>query len=78
MRWAEGYLLPLRDGRAHPDLIRVRRLIRFMEPYREWPISDLGPDELKAVQGNMVAHRYFSLLPDDMCVFCAAFLVYAA
>ena len=55
IRWAEGYLLPLRDGRTHPDLIRVRRLIKFMEPYREWSISDFGPDELKAVQDSMVA-----------------------
>jgi len=59
VEWAEGYLTPMRDGRSSPDLIRVKRLARFMEPYRGWPVGDFGPDELKAVQDSMVSHRYF-------------------
>jgi len=57
--WAEGYLAPMRDGRAHPDLIRVERLRRFIHPYRRWPVGGFGPDELRAVQDAMVSHRYF-------------------
>jgi integrase len=57
--WAERYLTPMRDGSAHPDLIRVERLKRFVDPYRLWPVADFGPDELRAVQDAMVAYRYF-------------------
>ncbi len=59
VEWAEGYLVPMRDGRPNPDLIRVKRLKRFIEPYRKWPVTDFGPDELKAVQSRMVSYRYF-------------------
>jgi integrase len=57
--WAKSYLTPMRDGRAHPDLMRVDRLKRFLDPYLRWPVGDFGPDELRAVQDAMVAHRYF-------------------
>ena len=56
---AEGYLAPMRDGRPDPDLIRVKGPARSIEPYGKWPVTDFGPDELKAVQSGMVSYRYF-------------------
>jgi len=46
------------DGRPHPDLERVKRLGMFLAPYREWPVSGFGADELYAVQAAMVEYRY--------------------
>jgi len=45
-------------GRPHPDLERLKRLGKFLEPYRQWPVSGFGADELYAVQKAMVKYRY--------------------
>lgn len=58
MEWARGFLLPLRDGSKHPDLVKVERLGKFLTSYRQWSIADFGPDELKAIQDAMVEFRY--------------------
>ena len=65
VEWAGQFLAPMRDGRAHPEFVRAKRLGKFLEPYREWPISDFGPDELKAIRDRMVAYRYFRTGHDD-------------
>jgi len=57
-KWAGQYLMPLRDGRPHPDLSRVERLRRFLKPYLDWKVADFGSDELKTVQEAMVDYRY--------------------
>lgn len=57
--WAKQYLPPLRDDRPNPDLVKVERLAKFLEPYRSWPIADFGPEELLAIQKAMVEYRYF-------------------
>jgi hypothetical protein len=44
VEWAEGCLAPMRHGRPNPDVIRVKRPARSMEPYRKWPVNDFGPD----------------------------------
>ena len=46
------------EGRPHPDLERVNRLGVFLAPYRQWPVSSFGADELYAVQKAMVEYRY--------------------
>jgi len=48
----------MRDGRPSPDVQRAKRGCRFLAPYAEWSIVDLGPAELMAVQKAMVAYRY--------------------
>ncbi|MFW6061462.1 MAG: tyrosine-type recombinase/integrase [Planctomycetota bacterium] len=58
LQWLSEQLPPLRDGQEPPDLPRLRRLGTFLEWYWEWPVSDFGPDELRAVQQAMVDHRY--------------------
>ena len=58
LEWIRQYLLPRRNGSAHPDLERVQRLDRFLQPYRDWPVGEFGPDELRAVQQAMVEYRY--------------------
>jgi integrase len=57
-RWAGQSMLPLRDGRSSPELLQIGRCKKFLEPYREWTTSDFGPDELRAIQEEMVAYRY--------------------
>jgi len=53
------YLLPLRDGRANPELARVRQVRKFLEPFEDWPVADFEPEDLKAIQTAMVEYRYF-------------------
>jgi len=57
-RWAEQNTLPLRDGRSSPELLQIGRCKKFLEPYRKWTTIDFGPDELRAIQEEMVAYRY--------------------
>lgn len=42
----------------HPDLRFVRRVRRFLELYRDWPIHTFGPDELQDVQQALINHEY--------------------
>ena len=58
--WIAQYLQPRRDGSPHPELDRLKRLGRFLEPYRTWPVDEFGPDELRAVQSAMVEYRYLA------------------
>jgi hypothetical protein len=37
--WAAQLLLQLRDGRKNPDLIKVERLAKFLDPFRSWEIG---------------------------------------
>ena len=59
VEWAGNYLLPLRDGRDCPELLQVRRLEKFLQPYSDWRVADFGPDELRIAQQAMVDYRYF-------------------
>ena len=65
VEWMDGQLAPMRDGGESPDLRRARRIGRFIPPYRDWPVSDFGPEELIAVQQSLVEHRYFRTGHDD-------------
>ncbi len=51
---------PIRSNKDHPDLEFTRRVRRFLEPYRLWPVSDFGPDELLDVQKALVEYEYVS------------------
>ena len=57
--WAAQSLPPLRDGRKNPDLIKVERLGKFLDPFRSWAIADFGPDELRGIQESLVKYRYY-------------------
>jgi hypothetical protein len=61
----EQHLPELRDGRTNPTLARLNQLKPFFDPYADWPVSEFGPDELKAVQDAMVEYRYFHEKHDD-------------
>ena len=65
LEWMGTQLAPMRDGRESPDLARAQRLGKFLVPYRDWPVSDFGPDELTAVQQSLVDHRYVRTNHDD-------------
>ena len=65
VEWMEGQLAPMRDGRESPDLSRARRIGTFILFYRDWPVSEFGPEELIAVQQSLVEHRYFRTSHDD-------------
>ena len=56
--WAEGVLRQTREGQENPDLAKVRRARRFLEPYESWPIADFGPDELRKVQKALIRFKY--------------------
>ncbi len=43
---------------ASPDLIKIERLGKFLEPYRSWSPEDFGLDELRAIQQAIVDYRY--------------------
>ncbi len=58
VQWMGAQLAPMRAGRESPDLARARRLGKFLVPYRDWPVSGFGPEELTAVQQAMVDYRY--------------------
>ena len=65
VEWMEGQVTPMRDGRESPDIGRARRIGTFILPYRDWPVSNFGPDELTAVQQALVDYRYFRTNHDD-------------
>ena len=47
----------MRDGRESPDIGRAIKIGTFLLSYRNWPVSDFGPDELTAVQQALVDYR---------------------
>jgi integrase len=61
----EQHLSELRDGRTNPTLTRLNQLKPFFDPYTNWPVSEFGSDELKAVQDSLVEYRYFYAKHDD-------------
>ena len=65
VEWIEGYSTPMRDRGSSPELLMAQRLGKFLAPYRDWPVSDFGPDELTAVRLGLVDHRYFRTNHDD-------------
>ena len=56
---SEQQMTPARDGRPNATLNRIRQMKKFLEPYRQWSVSDFGPEELQAVQSAMVEYRYY-------------------
>ena len=46
------------SNEVHPNFSFIDRIEKFLQPYKEWPIRDFGPDELFAVQQAMQKHRY--------------------
>ena len=58
LQWASNTLRKTRDGLDSPDLPKVRRAIKFLDPYLDWPIDDFGPDELRAVQKTLLDSEY--------------------
>lgn len=56
--WAKQFLTPLRDGKPNPEMVKIERLGKFLAKYRQWPLSDFGPDEMLAIQNSMVEYRY--------------------
>ena len=44
----------LRDGQVNPEIPRIDRLGRFLEPYRQGSVAEFGPDELWDVRRAMV------------------------
>ena len=58
MAWAKKRKLPVRHGKKHPDLRFIDRVHRFLEPYKQWPLTSFGPDELEAVQEALCQHEY--------------------
>ena len=58
IEWFEQHAPKRPDGRENPDVERLKRLKRFLEPYLRWPASSFGPEELYAVQKALVEYRY--------------------
>ena len=58
LQWATNTLRKTRDGLENPDLSKIRRSIKFLKPYSDWPIDDFGPDELIAVQKTLLDSEY--------------------
>ena len=48
----------VRNGLEHPDLRLIRRAYYFIQPYSEWPVDSLGPDELNEIKKKMLKHKY--------------------
>ena len=58
LQWAKNTLRKTRDGLDNPDLPKIRRAIKFLETYSDWPIDDFGPDELRAIQKALLDSEY--------------------
>jgi integrase len=56
--YAKKTLRPVRSNKEHPDVRFIIRAKQFLKPYYDWRISDFGPDELQAVQDEMLSHEY--------------------
>ena len=48
----------IREGKEHPDLRFIRRVQVFLNPYKDWPAGDFGPDDLQDARDAMLAHEY--------------------
>ena len=48
----------VRNGLEHPDLRLIRRAHNFIQPYSEWPVDALGPDELNDIKNKLLKHKY--------------------
>ena len=57
-QWASNTMRKTRDGLECPDLAKIRRSTKFLNPYLDWPIADFGPDELRKVQKTLLATEY--------------------
>jgi len=60
LQWASNTMRQTRDGLESPDMAKVRRAIKFLNPYSDWPIADFGPDELRKVQKALLDTEYKS------------------
>jgi len=49
---------PTLHGRDHPDIIFFNRIHRFLEPYYEWSVNSLGPDEIMEVRKALIDYKY--------------------
>ena len=58
LEWAKDVLRRTRENQENPDLAKVRRARKFLEPYESWPLADFGPDELRKVQRALVGFKY--------------------
>ena len=46
LQLANDNMRPDRNGNESPDVRKIKRARRFLEPYHNWPVQDFGPDEL--------------------------------
>ena len=46
------------SNEEHPDFVFIGRIEQFLQPYKDWPIGDFGPDELFSVQQALQDYRY--------------------
>lgn len=58
LKYAEKNVRPLRSNKEHPDLRFVNRAKDFLEPYHSWPVTNFGPEELRAVRDALVKYEY--------------------
>ena len=43
------------SNKEYPDFAFIRRVEQFLKPYRDWPVKELGPDELFDVQQALLS-----------------------
>ncbi len=43
---------------GHSDLAFIKRARQFLKPYKDWPVSEFGPDELHDIQVALVGYSY--------------------
>lgn len=43
---------------GHSDLAFIKRVRQFLKPYKDWPVSEFGPDELHDIQLALVKYSY--------------------
>ena len=48
----------VRNGLEHPDLRLIRRACHFIQPYSDWSVDSLSPDELNDIKKNMLKYKY--------------------
>ncbi|MCX5658224.1 MAG: tyrosine-type recombinase/integrase [Planctomycetota bacterium] len=58
VRYAEKTFKYTQSRKINPHFYRLSIGLRMVEPFRTWPVKSFGPDELRAVQAALVAHRY--------------------
>jgi integrase len=60
LAWLAEATPHLRNEREAPDVVRTRRLGRFLDPFRSWPVKEFGPEQLLAVRQSLIDYRYGS------------------